>query len=56
MRKMWIALLLVTVALGATAEAMFAFEKVEYEVNAGKSIKLQPILQGAEKPKGAKFV
>ena len=35
---------------------MFAFGKAVYEVNAGKSLTLKPILQGAEKPGNAKYV
>lgn len=37
------------------AEAVFAFEQLTYEVVAKKSITLTPILQGAEKPQGAKY-
>lgn len=49
-------MLFVCMAATALADAVFAFEKASYEVNAGKTLKLQPILQGAEVPKGAKYV
>ena len=49
-------MLLVCMAASAMADVVFAFEKASYEVNAGKSLKLQPILQDAEVPKGAKYV
>ncbi|MBQ8654454.1 MAG: Ig-like domain-containing protein [Clostridia bacterium] len=59
MKRVWtllLAAMIVLLAVSAQAEAVFAFEKAAYEVNAGKSIKLQPVLQGAEKPRGSKYV
>ncbi|MGN1020176.1 MAG: Ig-like domain-containing protein [Aristaeellaceae bacterium] len=51
-----LALLLLLAAAPAGAAAVFAFEKAAYEVNAGKTLTLTPILQGAEKPANARYV
>ena len=51
-----LAFLMLLAALPAGAEAVFAFEKAVYEVNAGKSLTLKPILQGAEQPGNARYV
>ena len=49
-------MLLVCMVASAIADVVFAFKKTSYEVYVGKTLKLQPILQGAEAPKGAKYV
>lgn len=48
--------LLFTLLSVATADAVFAFENVSYDLQIKKSITLKPILQGAEVPAKAAYV
>ena len=49
-------ILLASVSYAETGNVVFAFENYHYEVNKEKTVKLKPILQGAELPKEPKYV